>query len=305
LTVVELAEELAVDKSVASRLLASLLTQSYVVRDPDNERYELSLRLLHLTTRFADRIGFPAFCQPALDELSSTVRELVQLSVADGRRLVLTAHSQFHHGGLEVIPRPGTNVSPHATASGRVWLAGFDDDVALEIALHHGLRPITPRTVATRDGLLAKLARVRANGFAVVVGEFIEAVNAVAVPIGYDRFARVVGTIAVSAPAHRLDADDVMDVTEQLKDVATDLERVWPTHAASLARCHASLEPPAADCNGLYSSDIVRVDARGSDHPHPAYCAGTTGVIQEGALHARRCDAVLPGLSGLGSLRGA
>jgi IclR family transcriptional regulator, acetate operon repressor len=234
MTVAQLAQALGVEKSIASRLLASLLADGYLIRNSEGERYELSLRLISLASRHADRIGFPAVCQPVLQALSEETGELAQLSVAERDELVLAAHAQSRKRGVAILPTLGTNVTPHATASGKAWLAGFDDDRAIEIALGHGLRALTPLTITSIDKLLAELRKVRADGFATATGEFVEEVSALALPIGMTRFGRVIGTVAVSAPTSRINRDD-RDQLEAIRRAAAELEAIWPSDAVRLA----------------------------------------------------------------------
>lgn len=236
MTVVQLAEALDVEKSISSRLLASLHTQGWLVRDQVSDRYLLSFRLVSLVARYTDRLGFPAICHPVLADLAQRTGELVQLSMVQGGDLVLADHAQPQRTGLSVsVPTLGTNVVLHATASGKAWLATLGSERAVAIALGHGLRQLTERTLVSVDAVLADLAGVRERGYAIAEGEYLEHVNAVAVAIGGSRFGMTVGTLAVSGPAHRLPESALSETAETVRAAAAELEAVWPTQAAHLA----------------------------------------------------------------------
>jgi IclR family transcriptional regulator, acetate operon repressor len=235
-SVLGLAESLGVEKSIASRILASLLDRGYVTRDSINDSYRLSLRVLGLASRFADRIGIPGICQPSIQALSKETEELVQLSIVDGDALVLAAYAQGRHR-LSVVPALGTNISLHATASGKAWLASLPEKEAAGIALRHGLVPRTEKTVTELPALLDELARVRGKGYAIAAGEFSEGVNAVAIPVGAERFGAVIGALAVTAPANRLPARPakrVEAVAALVRETVVELEKLWPIVALSL-----------------------------------------------------------------------
>jgi IclR family acetate operon transcriptional repressor len=229
-TVLQLAEQLGVEKSIASRLLASLLDREYVVRDPVTDSYRLSLRLLGVAARYADRTGFPAICQPSLEALSQRTGELVQLSVVDGDHLFLSAYAQARQQ-LAILPALGHNKSLHATASGKAWLASLPEDEAIGIALGHGLKPRTERTITQVGTLIAELDRVRADGYALARAEFTDEVNSVAAPIGGARLGVVVATVAVSAPAGRLGEERVAELAPLVAATGTELEAIWPIGA--------------------------------------------------------------------------
>jgi DNA-binding IclR family transcriptional regulator len=232
-SVLGLAESLQVEKSIASRILASLLDRGYVTRDSINDTYRLSLRLLGLSSRFADRIGFPGICQPLIQALSKETKELVQLSIVDGDALVLAAYAQGRHQ-LSIVPALGTNISLHATASGKAWLASLPEEQAAEIALRHGLVPRTEKTVTELSALLDELKRTREKGYGLAVSEFSDGVNAIAIPIGAERLGGVIATVAVTAPTNRLPAKpakQVEAIAALVRQTAAELEKIWPIGA--------------------------------------------------------------------------
>lgn len=236
MSVLELASAVAVDKSVVSRLLASLASQGYVIRDSASDRYVLSLKLLSLASRYADRMGFPWVAQPVLQQLSDDTRELTQLAAVERSRLRLAAHSKSSQQLAIMPPTLGSSVALHATASGKAYLASLPDERALELALGFGLSSLTSRTITTAQRLLEELAAIRAQGYSFCQGEFHDGINAVACAIGKERFGFCVGTVALSAPESRLAGDRVEEKVQLLRDAAAAIEAVWPLEIAGLAQ---------------------------------------------------------------------
>jgi IclR family transcriptional regulator, acetate operon repressor len=235
-TVLELAHELAVHKSVSSRILATLLQRGYVVRDEGSDRHELSLKFFALASRNTNRMGFPAFCQPTLQALADEIEELVQLSVVEREGLVVTAFAQTpDRRRLAVWPALGTVLAPHASASGKVWLASMPDDQAVAIALRHGLAPLTASTITTLDRLVHELERTRVQGYGIAENEWIDDISAIAFGIGQNRFGGVVGAITLSAPTARTSRARLVEIASRVQRAAADLETIWPTHAVRLA----------------------------------------------------------------------
>jgi DNA-binding IclR family transcriptional regulator len=226
-SVLKLANTLGIGKSIASRMLASLLDQGYVVREPETDRYHLSLKLTAIALRHAHRMGFPAVCQPILRKLSEDTRELVQLSAVEGSHLIVVASAQAKHG-LSIRSNLGIRVSLHATASGKAWLAALPKDQAVALALRNRLTALTPKSIASVEDLISELDVVRRKGYALAEGEFLEDVNAIAVSIGKARFGFVVGALAVSAPASRQPRAHLIRLAAMVQAAAMEIETVWP-----------------------------------------------------------------------------
>src|SRR6185369_14084332 len=120
----EIAERLAVPKSGAHRMLATLVDLGWAEQDHDTGFYRLTMRLAVLGQRFYAASGVPDICQPLIDRLARECSEFVRLAVVDGNALVWIAHAQGARAGLVYRPAETTGTVPlYATASGKAWLA--------------------------------------------------------------------------------------------------------------------------------------------------------------------------------------
>lgn len=230
LSVSEVAERLQIEKSIASRLLASLAEAGYVERNPRTDLYRLSLRLLALASRFADTRKFPEFCLPLLEPFARHTGELVQLAAVGGDRLYFVARVEGTQR-IQVRSVLGRDIPLHASSSGKAWLASLPEERAVAIALAQGLTPLTPRSITSIDALLAELRAVRRQGYATVDEEFAEGAGGVGAPIGQARFGHVVGAVVLSAPTSRYPVERLHSLADPLKALAADLEAVWPLDA--------------------------------------------------------------------------
>jgi IclR family acetate operon transcriptional repressor len=84
------------------------------------------------------------------------------------------------------------------------------------------LTPITPDTITDLPALRAELARTRARGYAVSVGERSAWSAAVAAPIR-DRSGQTIAAVSVSGPSHRLTSKVVKELAAQVMDVAQEI----------------------------------------------------------------------------------
>jgi IclR family acetate operon transcriptional repressor len=98
---------------------------------------------------------------------------------------------------------------PHASAAGKAILATMAEPRVREICAQTGLRPRTSHTITDVDSLLANLAQVRSNGFAIDDEEDAEGIFCLGAAIfGHDGV--VAGAVSVTGikgdlPAWRID----------------------------------------------------------------------------------------------------
>jgi IclR family pca regulon transcriptional regulator len=123
------------------------------------------------------------------------------VSVLDGEDVVYVARVPVSRI-MTVAISVGTRFPAYATSMGRVLLAGLPDDELEAYLSKVDLARLTSKTVGSPSALRSELAKVRAQGFALVDQELEEGLRAVAAPIK-DRLGRVVASLNISAHASR------------------------------------------------------------------------------------------------------
>jgi len=112
--------------------------------------------------------------------------------------------------------RAGEPVPAHATAGGKVLLAGLEGPRLAAVVAHGGLARSTRRTLPDRRALDRELMRIRSAGAAVEVEEYERGVAGVAVPVrgpGGDTSAAIGVVVARSDfGARRWDLEDAVRV---------------------------------------------------------------------------------------------
>lgn len=214
--VTELARELGVHKSTASRLMAALERYRFVEQVGRRGKYRLGFGIVRLAGATAAQLDIAAESTPVCVRLAAELRGTVSLSVLEG------------DGATTIVQEPNTErnwiglrVPLHATASGKVLLAGFGFE-QLGVTLERPLERFTAHTVTARGALLADLSRVRERGWAATSGEFESELNSVAVPVRGPG-GRIAGALAVSAGRDQLGPADFQDVARVLAQAAAEI----------------------------------------------------------------------------------
>lgn len=220
LSVTELAAQLGIHKSTASRLAATLEARGFLERS-ERDAFRLGpelARLGRLAVRGRDLVDL---ARPVMERLAAATGETVNLAIADGGEVVNVAQVDGRHI-VGVGSWTGRRTPLHCTANGKVLLAwaggplpavrsqGERPESAAAAAVStfgrfaaHPLEAFTERTITGRADLDAELARVRARGYATAIGELEEGLHAVAAPVVASD-GRCVAALSVSGPSYRM-----------------------------------------------------------------------------------------------------
>ena len=199
--VAEVARELRVHSSTASRLITALSGHELVERMADTRRVRLGVGLLRLAGATASRLDVTSQAQPVCDGLAEELGETVNVAVLTGDVATNVCQAQ----GRSTVAMQnwvGQRTVLHATSSGKVLLAHLDE-AERDGQLTTPLERFTEHTLTSAADLRRELQAVREIGWATAVEELETGLNAVAAPIrGHD--GTVIAAISVAGPTYRL-----------------------------------------------------------------------------------------------------
>lgn len=200
LGVTELSKRLKLHKNNVFRLLATLEARGYIEQNKVTENYRLGVRCLRIGQRFVNQTGLLRQARPVMGQIVKTCRETSFIAVMRNGTVVPLDAVEAEQP-VRLVSRIGDSLPLHCTAAGKMHLA-FSDDEARG-ALPEALHKFTEKTILDRHALGLQLKKIAENGYAVDLGEHIEDVRSVAVPVR-DYTRTVIGSLAVSGPAYRL-----------------------------------------------------------------------------------------------------
>jgi DNA-binding IclR family transcriptional regulator len=200
--IAEVARELGVHRSTASRLAATLATGGYLEVAGEQGRYRLAAKLAVLGEVAAAGSDLRGAALPALRDLVSQLGETGHLGILEGTEAVTVAVVD----GWQTVRMHswvGKRSPAHCSSIGKALLAGLDPADFAARYPDRALPVCTPATLSSRAELEKCLADVRADGYAVDLEELEPHLCCVAAPV-FGRDAAVVASISVSGPASRL-----------------------------------------------------------------------------------------------------
>jgi IclR family pca regulon transcriptional regulator len=212
------------NRAAARRFLRTLVQLGYV--RVEGREFSLRPRVLELGYSYLSGLTLPDVAQPHLEALVGSVDESSSISVLDGDDVVCVTRVHTKRI-MAVMITVGTRFPAHATSMGRVLLAGLPEDALAAYLSRADLVPLTPYTVTAPAALEAKLARVRARGFALVDQELEEGLRSAAAPVR-NREGAVVAAVNLSVSAgrtslRRLEQEFVPPLLETAAQISRDL----------------------------------------------------------------------------------
>jgi DNA-binding IclR family transcriptional regulator len=220
--VTEVARELDVHKSTASRLLAALDRRELVAQDTARGKFRLGVGIVRLAGAASQRLDVLQESRPVCRLLAQEVGETVNLAILSGRD-ALYLDQVAGPAALSPHNWAGRRIPLHATSDGKVLLA-YLPEAELAGSLTPPLARFTERTVTDVADFPALLAEVRRRGYATAVEELEAGLTAVAAPVR-NAEGTVIASISASGPSFRIPAERIAALAGAVSRAAAEASR--------------------------------------------------------------------------------
>lgn len=231
LTVGQVADELQVHSSTASRLIDTLAARELLERNTARGTVRLAAGLLRLAGATASQLDLSTEAQSVCDDLAAEVGETTNVAILSGDVAINVCQAR---GTSSVSMRNwvGQRTVLHATSSGKVLLAHLESHHRRRL-LRPPLEKFTSVTRCSADELRPELTVVRKQGWAQSVEEYEEGLNAVAAPVrGHD--GKVIAALSAAGPTYRLSPERLPQVAATVVAAAEEVSiRMGHRHGTS------------------------------------------------------------------------
>jgi IclR family KDG regulon transcriptional repressor len=223
-TVSEVAMMTGINVSTAHRLLQTLARRHYIEQNRETRAYILGPRLFELGSLYARNMDLVDVSRPFIEQLRDATGESVHLAILSDREVVEVCTAT---GSQTVTVSRGTGRRDPAscTATGKVMLAYLTQPELDQFFARGALPAATSKSITKPSLLVAELARIRVNGFALDKEELSEDMCCVGVPI-WNGTDRVIAAISVAMPKVRFRKDKVPEWRRLLVETAERISSV-------------------------------------------------------------------------------
>ncbi|MFJ8815289.1 IclR family transcriptional regulator [Amycolatopsis thermoflava] len=220
----ELAATSGLPMPTIHRLIRTLVQLGYV-RQNTNRKYALGARLIRLGENASMQFG--TWARPLLAELVEATGETANLAVLERDEVVYVSQVPSKHS-MRMFTEVGRRVLPHGTGVGKAILSQLPAEDVRALLDRTGMPAYTDHTFTDADELLAHLAQVAAQGYAVDESEQELGVRCIAVPL---TGTPAPAAVSVSGPSGRLTREAVSRIAPLVQATAATLS----THLAESA----------------------------------------------------------------------
>jgi DNA-binding IclR family transcriptional regulator len=197
LGITEIADRLSLSPSTVHGIVRTLAAHGLVAQEPGGKRYMLGPALLRLSSVYLDTHEVRGRSVPWMEDLARSTGLAVRLGVELFDEVMILHHVPRPDGSRQ-MPETGASLPAHASALGKVMLAG-DQRAAKDVLGEGPLRSLTGDTVTDPATLIAELTGVAAQGVAFERDEAVIGESSLASPV-IDRTGAVVAAMGLVVP---------------------------------------------------------------------------------------------------------
>ena len=219
----ELAADLGHSKPTVFRILHTIEAFGYLQKDPKTGRYSLAMRFHALGSAAVRHEQLQWQALPPIQDLARETGETVHVGILYEDEAICV-QSVDGTSFVRMHAFVGKRIPAHASALGKVLLAHLPD-AELDALISDGLVRLTPHTITDPASLRAALHQIRTDGWGLDDEEMEIGLRCVGAPIT-DHSSRPCASVAVSAPAVRMDQQRVSALIPLVKATAARISRM-------------------------------------------------------------------------------
>jgi DNA-binding IclR family transcriptional regulator len=222
LKLADLARAVKLPKATVFRILGTLETRGYLDRGPDG-RYRMAEKLFEMQRAMPLEQILNRAAQPLMERLAASSKETVNLGILDAGEVVAINRVESAQA-VRMSSKIGIRRWAHATALGKVMMAGMPDKEVPHTLRIKGTPRLTDQTLTIRSAILAEIQKVRVQGWALDNQENEIEGRCICAPItGPD--GRVLAALSISGPVFRMDVKRAHSLLPGLISVCADMSR--------------------------------------------------------------------------------
>jgi DNA-binding IclR family transcriptional regulator len=220
LSVTEAAELLDIHKSSASRMLATLQKQGFVMLN-SQRRFEIGLAVFQLAEATTEWQNLKRTAEPYLQRLNRELDETIHLSVLEGVEVIYIDKIDSSRR-IRMHSTVGAANPAYCTGVGKVLLAFQSPQEQRRLLGAIRFEPYTAATITDTSRLEQELREIRQSGIAFDFGEHDELIHCIAAPI-FNHTRKVIASVSISAPQFVTPAEKLRSYQEILLQTVREI----------------------------------------------------------------------------------
>ena len=204
LSLAEISARVGLSKSTAHGLISTLVYGGFLQQDKRTNRYSIGIEVFRLGQTYSRDVS--EVIRPYLQMLAEEFQETANYTILDGVDLVYIEKVESPKSSLRIATFRGQRRPLYCTAAGKAIMAYLPEPELAQILDSIVFRPITEKTICSRERLVLELMDIRKTSFAVDNEENELGVYCIASPV-IDSSGLPIGAMSVSGPKVRVYGD--------------------------------------------------------------------------------------------------
>lgn len=214
LSLAEISRAIGLSPSTTLRIIGTLERGDYLYRDHKNLKYYLGFKLAKIGHAAFTNMDVVQVGHSYLEDMVQKFGESTGIYLRQGKRRVCVDRVDGTRS-LRSIVQVGNSAQLTRGASGRVLLAGLDDETIREMI----------QDEEDASFIMEQIRQTRADGYAISYGEREEGVVSIAAPI-LNSFGEVVAALFITGPDTRMDRSRLDEMQPQVCGSAREITRL-------------------------------------------------------------------------------
>lgn len=178
----DLSKQLKIGKSTVHGITAALEELGVLVRDPKRKKYSIGFTLLELRKKAYAKTELRDVARIPMERLMEKIGETVFLGILNGDHVTILDVVESHNE-MKITSPPGTRLPLIAGATGKVFLAQFEEKKAKEVIQKIGLVRFTSKSTIDQKKFFKEIEETKQRGYAIDDEEYMIGIRAIASPI--------------------------------------------------------------------------------------------------------------------------
>ena len=178
----DLSKKLKIGKSTVHGITSALEEIGVLIRDPIHKKYNIGYTLLELRKKAYGKMELRDVARIPMEKLMEKIGETVFLGILNGDHVTILDMVESHNE-MKITSPPGTRLPIIAGATGKVFLAQFEEKKIKEIIQKMGFVRFTSKSIVDQKKFFKEIEETKKRGYAIDDEEYMLGVKAIAAPI--------------------------------------------------------------------------------------------------------------------------
>lgn len=225
----EIAQALGFSSANTHKLLRALKANDFVMQNPNNSKYRISLKLFRLSSSLIRGFDIISESRPIMQNLANQTNTVACLTVRDGDDSLCVEHAEGSRRVPIIFLRRGEHLPLYIGAAALALLAFLPQKEINRILSAGPLKSLTPATLTDADEIRANLQQIREKGYSIYRDGVTMGISAIAMPI-HDWSNQVIGSLSIAGLSQDFEEEYIPEKLTYLKAAVVELaNRIGPS----------------------------------------------------------------------------